>query len=141
MRAHGEPNFPDPGPQGDITIGSSSGVDPGSAKFQSAQRACAKLLPGGGRPPSPAQQAAMQQQALKFSACMRSHGVPKFPDPDFKNGGIGIHINASTGIDPRSPEFQAAQTACQSELPGLKTRTAGAVPSGNVKVTSPAGAP
>jgi hypothetical protein len=142
MRSHGEPNFPDPDAQGAISISSASGLDPGSAKFQSAQRACAKLLPGGGRPPSPAQQAAMQRQALRFSACMRGHGEPNFPDPDFKNGGVGIHIGAGTGIDPRSPQFQAAQKACQAELPGLKTRTAGAVGGGGGKIASVgAGAP
>jgi hypothetical protein len=136
MRAHGEPNFPDPGAQGTISINSASGIDPGSPKFQSAQHACAKLLPGGGRPPSPAQQAAMQRQALRFSACMRAHGEPKFPDPDFKDGGVAIRIGAGTGIDPRSPLFQAAQTACQSELPGLKTRTAGAAGGGNGRIAS-----
>lgn len=118
MRSHGEPNFPDPNAQGVISISSSSGIDPSSSQFQSAQHACAKYLPNGGQPPSPAEQAKMQQQALKFSACMRSHGVPKFPDPDFGNGTVKISIGPSTGIDPRSPQFQAAQKACQSLLPG-----------------------
>jgi hypothetical protein len=119
MRTHGEPNFPDPDAQGNLTINPSSGIDPSSSRFQAAQRACSKYLPNGGQPPSPAQQAKMQQQALKFSACMRSHGVPTFPDPNFGNGGkIAIHIGPGSGIDPRSPVFQAAQKACASELPG-----------------------
>jgi hypothetical protein len=128
MRTHGEPNFPDPDAQGNLTINPSSGIDPSSSRFQTAQRACAKYLPNGGQPPSPAQQAKMQQQALKFSACMRSHGVPTFPDPNFGNGGkIAIHIGSGSGIDPRSPVFQAAQKACASELPGK------AGPGGNAK--------
>ena len=118
MRSHGEPNFPDPNAQGVLSISSSSGIDPSTPQFQSAQRACSKYLPNGGGPPSPAQQAKMQQQALRFSACMRSHGVPNFPDPQFGNGKIGIRIGPGSGIDPRSPQFQAAQKACQSELPG-----------------------
>jgi hypothetical protein len=119
MRSHGEPNFPDPDAQGNLTINPSSGIDPSSSRFQAAQRACAKYLPNGGQPPSPAQQAKMQQQALKFSACMRAHGVPKFPDPQFGSGGkIAIRIGPGNGIDPRSPQFQAAQKACASELPG-----------------------
>jgi hypothetical protein len=126
MRTHGEPNFPDPDAQGNLTINPSSGIDPSSSRFQAAQHACAKYLPNGGQPPSPAQQAKMQQQALKFSACMRAHGVPKFPDPQFGNGKIGIRIDPSSGIDPRSPQFQAAQKACASELPGK----AGPVPAG-----------
>jgi hypothetical protein len=51
-------------------------------------------------------------QLLRFSECMRSHGVPSFPDPT----GQGIHIGP--GIDPSSPAFKAAQSACGKMLPG-----------------------
>lgn len=118
MRSHGEPNFPDPNAQGVLSINSSSGIDPSSAQFQSAQRACSKYLPNGGQPPSPAEQARMQQQVLKFAACMRAHGVPNFPDPQLNQGKVAIRIGPNSGIDPQSPQFQAAQKACQSELPG-----------------------
>lgn len=125
MRSHGVPNFPDPNAQGVISMNSSSGLDPGSPQFQQAQRSCAKDLPNGGTP-SPAQQAQMRQQALAFSACMRSHGLSKFPDPQFSTGGhVTMSIGADSGIDPRSPQFQAAQTACQGLLPG---RTASGSP-------------
>ena len=119
MRSHGVPNFPDPTSGGGITIDSSSGIDPDSPRFQSAQRACRHLLPGGGKPPTPAQQAKMQAQALRFSACMRAHGVPSFPDPDFSGGGVGIKIRGGSGIDPNSPVFRSAQRACAHVLPGL----------------------
>jgi hypothetical protein len=118
MRSHGVPNFPDPNAQGVISGDSSSGLDPGSPQFQQAQQACAKDLPNGGTP-SPAQQAQMRQRALAFSACMRSHGLPKFPDPQFGSGGrVNLRIDASSGFDPGSPQFQAALKACQSLLPG-----------------------
>jgi hypothetical protein len=52
---------------------------------------------------------------IKFANCMRSHGVPNFPDP---SAGGGIQINSSSGIDPQSPAFQDAQKACSSLLPG-----------------------
>jgi hypothetical protein len=114
MRSHGIPNFPDPNAQGVI----SGNLDPGSPQFQQAQRACSKDLPHGGTP-TPAQEAQMRSQALAYSACMRSHGLPNFPDPDFLSGGrVALKITAGTGIDPRSPQFQAAQKACQSKLPG-----------------------
>ena len=54
--------------------------------------------------------------ALAYSACMRSHGVPNFPDPT-SNGGGQVQIQAGSGIDPNSPAFQAAQRSCQSLLP------------------------
>jgi hypothetical protein len=53
---------------------------------------------------------------LKFSDCMRSHGVPNFPDPSGSGGGIRIKIGA--GLNPASPSFTAAQTACRKLLPG-----------------------
>jgi hypothetical protein len=120
MRTHGVPNFPDPDSQGTVSINASSGINPGSPSFQHAQQQCREYLPNAGQPPSPAQQAQMQAQALKYSECMRSHGVAGFPDPDFHGGTVQIKISASSGIDPRSPQFQAAQAACQKDLPGPK---------------------
>ena len=58
--------------------------------------------------------------ALAFSACMRSHGVPSFPDPT-SNGGISIQVQPGSGIDPNSPAYQAAFHSCQSLLPAGKT--------------------
>jgi hypothetical protein len=86
----------------------------------------------------------MQEQALRYSACMRSHGVPKFPDPQFSAGSSRIKIGGN-GIDPRAPAFQAAQKACASVLPGLKAQNGGAAPgntkSGSGPATGSAGAP
>jgi hypothetical protein len=118
MRRNGVPQFPDPSADGGLVIQSGHGVDPGSPAFRAAQAKCGKLLPHGGKPMSPAQQAKAQAQMLRYSACMRSHGVPKFPDPQFSNGRAKLSING--GIDPNSPQFKAAQRACASVLPGLK---------------------
>jgi hypothetical protein len=52
---------------------------------------------------------------LAFSVCMRSHGVPKFPDPGSSGG---IHLTLGSGIDPQSPAFQSAQQHCRKLLPG-----------------------
>jgi hypothetical protein len=41
---------------------------------------------------------------LAFARCMRTHGVPNFPDPDGHNGQLG----PDSGIDPNSPPFQSA---------------------------------
>jgi hypothetical protein len=117
MRSHGIKNFPDPSAGGGLEIRSQSGIDPQSKRFQDAEKACRKLLPAGNV--SPAQQAQAQAQALKFSACMRAHGVRNFPDPKFEGGGLSrLTIDKNSGIDPRSPVFQAAQKACQKLLPG-----------------------
>jgi hypothetical protein len=56
MRTHGEPNMPDPVVQGNsvqIRIKVGSGVDPGSARFNSAFKACKHLtVPAKGSPPA-----------------------------------------------------------------------------------------
>jgi hypothetical protein len=53
-------------------------------------------------------------QGVKFSACMRAHGVTNFPDPRASGG---IHIQMGSGINPFSPAFKAAQAACRSLAP------------------------
>ncbi len=117
MRKHGLSSFPDPNGEGVIQIDSSSGIDPQSSQFQTAEKACRSLLPNGGTP-SPQERAQVQQQALKFSQCMRSHGVPKFPDPQFGNGRIGIRLGPDSGVDVKSPQFQRAQQACSKLIGG-----------------------
>jgi hypothetical protein len=114
MRSHGVPNFPDPGSglRVEQTGGSVSvnGVQLNGPAFNSAQQACHSKLPNGGRPAPP--NASERQSALRFSQCMRSHGLPNFPDPNFSGSGVQIHIDARTGMDPHSPAFKAAQQAC-----------------------------
>jgi hypothetical protein len=125
MRSHGVPEFPEP-TEGHVLIhgsnhnGHVTGVNPQSSQFQAAQKVCGKLLPNGGAP-SPAEQAKAQEGALKFSQCMRTHGVPNFPDPTFSGGGVRMTLKAggANGIDPNSPQFKAAQKTCQSDLPRL----------------------
>jgi hypothetical protein len=124
MRANGVPDFPEPA-EGRLLVrgGPGTGLDPGSAQFQAAEKACHKLQPQGGKP-SPEMMKQAQERALKFSACMRSHGEPNFPEPEFSGAGIKMTLKAggAGGIDPRSPQFKAAQKACQQYFgpPGSK---------------------
>jgi hypothetical protein len=113
MRSHGVPDFPDPvGNSLQLRAGPGSDLDPTSPKFIAAQKACQALQPGG--KPGATITEAQKAQALKYSACMRSNGVPNFPDPTFSNGGTQLKI---TNIDPESPQFVAAQKACRSLQP------------------------
>jgi len=121
MRSHGLANFPDPSASGGFQFGSSSGVNPGSSQFQAASNSCRKYMPKGAQP-SPAQRAKALANALKFSQCMRSHGLSDFPDPQSAGNGISIRIKGSPGsdLDPNNPQFQAAQKACQGIMGGPK---------------------
>jgi hypothetical protein len=115
MRKHGLPNFPDPKAVGDgygLTIGSENGLDPNSPQFKNAQQTCKQLLPNGGTQNSQ-EQAKQLQTALTYAACIRSHGVPNYPDPKLHAGG-GIEMGEATN----SPQFKTAQKACGHLLPG-----------------------
>jgi hypothetical protein len=117
MRTNGVPKFPDPDSQGRLRFegGRGSGLDPESAQFRAAAKACRKLAP---KAPSPAQQAKDREQMLRFAACMRRNGVPKFPDPKFNpDGSGGISIGPNSGINPESPQFKEAEKACAELLP------------------------
>jgi hypothetical protein len=57
---------------------------------------------------------ASRSQALELASCMRSHGVPNFPDPGGGGGGIDL---GGTGINPQSPAFKSAQQACRHLAP------------------------
>jgi hypothetical protein len=115
MRSHGEPDFPDPtvGSNGlpNFNINGSGNLNPQSSQWKAAQNACKADLPDLGGNTSADKETA-NAKALKYAACMRSHGEPGFPDP---NGQGVIQIPNATGIlSPNSPQYQQAATACQS---------------------------
>ncbi len=119
MHEHGVPNFPEPqvsehGSEVSVKIAVPAGVGH-NPRFKSAQAACRKLLPSGGPGHQTALTPTQQEQYLKAAACIRSHGVPNFPDPTFSGG--GVHI-AHQGLNERSPAFKAAVQACESLIPG-----------------------
>jgi hypothetical protein len=116
VRSHGLPNFPDPGPNGTFQLNGSE-YAASSPQFQNAQKECRKFVPNGGASPPPAQQAKILAQLLRFSECVRSHGITQFPDPQSVNGNVRLVFTPSMGIDPNSPQFQAAETACQKFNP------------------------
>ncbi|WP_433179431.1 hypothetical protein [Actinoallomurus sp. CA-150999] len=111
MRKNGVPAFPDPDPNGRVMLRGTkgSGLDPESPQFKAASQACKAFAPqgavGGGQ---------TDPAMLKFAECMRKNGVPNFPDPQ----GGKLIMKQGSGIDPNSPQFQAAQKTCQKLLPG-----------------------
>jgi hypothetical protein len=119
MRSNGAPNFPDPGPGGLLLNAiAAAGIDTHSPSYQAALQACKKYNPAANL--SPAQSAAQNAQGLEFSQCMRSHGVPNFPDPTTGPTGEPVINLRGLGIDTSGPTFQAANQACQKVVPGSK---------------------
>lgn len=69
-------------------------------------------------------EALTEEQALRFSQCMRDHGLPEFPDPTVDGeGNVQIFRRGADGappdIDPQSETFQDALEACRELLPAL----------------------
>ncbi len=116
MRSHGEPSFPDPVLTGQsVRFGPGRSIDQDSPRFISASTTCKRLVPDGGVP-SPAQIQALIAQMVKNAECMRAHGVTNFPDPTVNVPGMFAGFSLK-GLDPNSPQFQAAQRACQKLAP------------------------
>ena len=108
MRSNGVSTYPDPGGSGTAKP-SLQQLGVSSSRFQAALSACRHLLPNGGRPPDQAEQQQVRALSLRFSQCVRAHGVPNFPDP----GSDGrIPDPATAGINQGSPKFEAANQAC-----------------------------
>jgi hypothetical protein len=127
MRSHGVPNFPDPNASGGYSltpngslVGANGSVDINSSQAQTAYGDCRHLLPGGPTISQLEQDVQQEQQAqaqalpleLKYSQCMRSHGVPNFPSPGQATASPG-----SSPVNVNSPTFVAAANACQHLLP------------------------
>jgi hypothetical protein len=114
MRSNGVPKFPDPASGGAIPKVALQQLGVSSSQFQAAQSACRHLLPNGGSGPSPAQVQQVKVQSLEFSRCVRSHGVPNFPDPASDGR---IPDPATVGINQGSPKFESANQACREYRP------------------------
>ncbi|MFJ2647243.1 hypothetical protein ACIO1C_11015 [Streptomyces sp. NPDC087420] len=53
-------------------------------------------------------------KALDYAECMRSNGVPGFPDPQQDSGGVRI---SPGDVDPNSAGYQKAESACREKMP------------------------
>ena len=56
-----------------------------------------------------------QGDYLKAAECMRSHGVPDFPDPTFGNN--TVTFNVPPNIDPNSSQAKSAVATCSKLIP------------------------
>jgi hypothetical protein len=130
MRGHGVPNFPDPNPSGGYTLtsngsleGNGAAVSIDGSQVQAAYGDCRHLLPGGPSISQLEQDVQQEQQRqeqllpalLKYTQCVRSHGVPNFPDP--VAGTQGPAPAKGAAFNPNSPQVQAALSACQYLVP------------------------
>ena len=119
MRSDGVPSWPDPNPGGGFPKETPQQLGVSSSRFQAAQSACVHLLPNGGGPT----QSALRQSWSDFRAfarCMRSHGIPTWPDPTryAQHPDRPTFDLQSLGIDPSSPQVGTRIRECEPLLHG-----------------------
>ncbi len=89
--------------------------------------ACSGGPPSTGSAGSPdAGGSANSQAGIDYARCMRSHGVPKYPDPSSSNElANGLPKVSLQQLEVSSSRYQAAQNACAHLLPngGQLTQT------------------
>ena len=131
MRSQGVPNYPDPDSSGQLPKGDAQQFGVSTSQYQAAQQACQLLLPTGGSLHQEEYQcmqnsdcpSALVQQMLtadrKLARCMRSHGVPNFPDPTTDSNGPVFNITNAGISDAAShtSQFEAKLDEC-SRLAG-----------------------
>jgi hypothetical protein len=79
---------------------------------------------GGGSAPATARPASHgvtnstnNADVVAYTQCMRAHGVPNFPDPNSQGELFNGAYLKQAGVDPDSPQVQAAGSACSHLLP------------------------
>ena len=127
MRANGVPKYPDPASGGRLPKGNAQSFGVSDATYQAAQRTCRHLLPASGSfdqlshqciqdgdcPPALVQQ--MLTADRRFAQCMRSHGVPSWPDPTLDPSGAPVFKVSAAGIthtQTHSPPMEVVIRAC-----------------------------
>jgi hypothetical protein len=130
MRSHGVPNFPDPDPaSGAVPKVDAQRLGVGASQLRAAQTACQPLYPNNGGsleqqteqcistgncPPALVQQVLTLERS--FSACMRSHGLPHWPDPSLDSEGRPIFVISISGdlggVDPHEPQISSKEDEC-----------------------------
>jgi hypothetical protein len=120
MRSHGVPNYPDPTSSNKLPSGlpkvSLQQLGVSRSQYHAAQGACAHLLPNGGQM-TQAQSQRDLRAMLRFARCMRSHGVPDWPDPTSGSAGWGFNLVHVHGFDPNSPQIDHKMDECDPVLP------------------------
>jgi hypothetical protein len=127
MRSHGVPNYPDPDSSGQLPKTDAGHLGVSTSQYQAAQQACQRLLPTGGSlheqeaqciengecPPALLQQ--MLTADRELAQCIRSHGMPNFPDPTTDSIGRPFFPVSAAGISEdatRTNQFIATMDAC-----------------------------
>jgi hypothetical protein len=134
MRSHGVPNFPDPESSGHVPKADAQQLGVSPSQLQAAERACKHLYPTtGGAFQQQTQQCeetgdcpqALVQRILtvqrKYARCIRSHGVPNWPDPTIDSHGRPYFNVSRAGLSSQythSSLFESKDRECERAVSG-----------------------
>jgi hypothetical protein len=134
MRSNGVHNFPDPNAGGRPLEVDAQQLGVSDSLYQVAEQTCRHLLPTGGSLQQLTHQCLLYgdcPQTLvehlmtlerKYAECMRSHGVPNWPDPSISpKGGRPVFDLGGAGIDTQStesPQFVSKDRECRRLIGG-----------------------
>jgi hypothetical protein len=131
MRSHRVPDFPDPQPgASNAKFPTAQQLGVSNSRYQAAENACQHLLPAGIDDEFPPAEAQLLLNGMRtFSQCVRSHGVPNWPDPTLDSQGRPLFPLSSHGFtleQAHSPQLGAKEAECQHLIP----RALGGIPEG-----------
>lgn len=109
MQTHGVPNWPEPGPG---AVAAMRKADFSTPQFKAALKTCRAEVPQVGETPSTPLPQKVLAEALKYTQCMRSHGVPNWPEPTST-----YYVAPPSGSEATSPAVQRAARACHALIP------------------------
>jgi hypothetical protein len=132
VRSHGVPNFPDPTSNGQVPKTDPQRLGVSSSQLRTAQHVCQQLYPTSSLEQcsetgvcSPADRQELLNRMRVFAQCMRSHGVPDFPDPATgPDGDPYFNLLHLHGVDPRSQTFEHKSQQCFPSLGGVNVHVA-----------------
>jgi hypothetical protein len=141
MRTHGVPNFPDPDSKGNLRAVGPQQLGVSTPGYQAAEQACQHVLPTEGSLQQLTQQCllagdcpqALVQQLLtverKYAQCLRSHGIPNWPDPTIsRKGRRPVFDLSGAGLDSRSNAYSRDSSQFGSKDRQCRGLVGGTVP-------------
>ena len=130
IRSHGVPNYPDPGSDGALPKGDAQQFGVSSSQLQAAETDCQNLYPANDGAIQQCETTgdcpqAVVQQALtimrEYARCMRSHGVPRWPDPTLDSEGRPSFDVSAAGLTHQythSPALESKDSECERLVGG-----------------------
>ncbi|MFZ2114113.1 MAG: hypothetical protein WAU77_10340 [Solirubrobacteraceae bacterium] len=104
---------------GALLAGCGGGSPSGGVASLGTHSSASRSSTSGAAGASEGHEASPASQAVAYTSCMHTHGIPNFPEPQVSEhgGGVSIKMAVPAGVG-QNPKFKAAEEACRKLLPG-----------------------